>query len=55
MRKRDELLSANGRCQVAGQMIMNLAVRANNTSLTCANGRDGGIRTRGLLLPKQAR
>jgi hypothetical protein len=41
--------------QVDGQTILGTPRRLDNRPLTCTFSRDGGIRTRGLLLPKQAR
>ena len=38
-----------------GQTILEVARQATASTLTCTFGRDGEIRTRGLLLPKQAR
>jgi hypothetical protein len=38
-----------------GQTIFEVALQATARTLTCTFGRDGEIRTRGLLLPKQAR
>ena len=38
-----------------GQTILEVARQPTASQLTCTFGRDGEIRTRGLLLPKQAR
>src|SRR5690349_17430868 len=59
--RHDAATDASGRSvlpdavQVHGQMILNGPSRARVSARTCANGRDGGIRTRDLLLPKQLR
>jgi hypothetical protein len=52
-------VTATGWCSIPrsndGQTILEVTSEAAARPLTCTFGRDGEIRTRGLLLPKQAR